>query len=243
LLQADTVLTARTTNPAALAGEARRQMYALFERYYCATSRVRFEADLEAKDTVILLEDGAREIFGFTTLAVGPARVGARNLRVVFSGDTIVDPRHWGSQALAFAWIREIGRIYAEEPATPLYWLLIVKGHRTYRYLTAFGLEFVPHWSGRNRADLVALRDDLARDRFGRDYDAAAGVVKFTPARERLADAVAEASEREQARPDVRHFLKVNPGYRLGHELVCLCELSAANMKPLTRRLFLKGVG
>ena len=53
-----------------------------------------------------------------------------------YSGDTIVDKEHWGQQQLARAWISRIGRIKAEAPDTPLYWFLLVKGHRTFKYLS-----------------------------------------------------------------------------------------------------------
>ena len=49
--------------------------------------------------------------------------------------------------------------------------------------------------------------------------------------------------ERERKRPDVAYFLQCNPGYASGDELVCLCELSTDNMRPLTRRLFVQGMG
>ncbi|MCK7481132.1 MAG: GH3 auxin-responsive promoter family protein [Candidatus Moduliflexus flocculans] len=32
-----------------------------------------------------------------------------------------------------------------------------------------------------------------------------------------------------------------NPGYRIGHELVCVCDVEEENMKPMTLRLFRQG--
>jgi len=217
-------------------------MYTLFERYYLATSPARFERDLDGKDTVFLLYDEHGRLRGFSTLAVWPMEVGGTSIRVVFSGDTIIERAHWGSHAFAFSWIRQIGRIAAAAPLTPLYWLLTVKGHRTYRYLPAFGLDFVPDWRKPDDARLGALRDAIASRRFGADYDRDTGIVRFPRSQGHLAPHWAAVTSRESVRADVRFFLERNPGHVTGDELVCLCELSPANMRPLTGRLFRQGL-
>jgi hypothetical protein len=216
-------------------------MYALFERYYLATSPDLFQSDLADKDTVFLLHDACGRLCGFSTLSTSRTQVGVKPIRIIFSGDTIIDRAHWGSQAFAFAWLRHIGRISLEAPDEPLYWLLIVKGHRTYRYLPAFGLAFTPDWRRPEDQRLEALKHTVAIARFGDAYDPASGLVRYAKSRGHLAAEWATVSEREASRPDVRFFLERNPGYGRGDELVCLCELQAHNMRPLTRRLFLQG--
>ena len=214
-------------------------MYRLFELYYENVSFGAFEGDLRSKQRAILLwADG--EIAGFTTLATSVRRGLGQPLRIVFSGDTIVRRDLWGSPVLTAAWIREIGRTARADPAMPLYWLLIVKGHRTYRLLPAFGLRFVPHWAG-NDQDLARLRDALAAEIFQADYDVAAGVLSFGESRGNLKARWALPSERERRRAEVDFFLKSNPGYLNGDELVCLCPLSPDNMRPYARRLFAQG--
>ena len=47
---------------------ARDAMWGCFEALYADVSRARFERDLDDKDTVILLEDAAGRIQGFSTL-------------------------------------------------------------------------------------------------------------------------------------------------------------------------------
>lgn len=221
----------------------RQAMYALFQRYYQATSLEQFQLDLADKDTVILVRSSSGQLCGFSTLAVSEAQVHGELLRFVFSGDTIIDRPYWGSQAFAFAWIRHIGKITLSQPELPLYWLLIVKGQRTFRYLSAFGLRFVPDWRGPDDARLNTIKHELARARFGRAYDEATGLVRFEQSRGHLSPEWAGVSERELSRPDVRFFLERNPGYVRGDELVCLCELSKDNMRPLTRRIFEQGLG
>ena len=198
--------------------------------------------DLSGKDSVILLRDDTGKVCGFSTLATFPFRHDGRVLRIVFSGDTIIERAYWGSQSFAYAWIRHIGKLARQVPDVPLYWLLIVKGHRTYRYLPAFGLKFVPDWRGNEDSGLMNLRDAVAAARFGAAYDHETGLVRHAPSQGHLAAEYADISGRERKRADVRYFLQRNPGYAQGDELVCLCELAPDNMRPLTRRLFAQGL-
>ncbi len=227
---------------AGLLGEdSRREMYSLFARYYDATTYDRFVGDLSAKDFVLLLFDERSKLRGFSTLEISRTCVLGHEIQVAFSGDTIIEREFWGSQALAFAWLRHIGHESAAAPDLPMLWLLTVKGHRTYRYLPTFGLRFTPDWRRPDQPRLTAMRDALAAGQFGSAYNPATGLVKFPSPRGHLALEWAVPSERERARPDVRYFLEKNPGYAQGDELVCLCHLSEDNMWPLTRRVYRQG--
>jgi hypothetical protein len=242
-LNARSSLTTPQALEVAALGEAdRRAMYALYRRYYDASSWRLFAADLAAKDHALVLRDETGAVQGFSTLAVYERAFGDRAVRVIFSGDTIVDERHWGQQALAFAWLRLAGRIRAARPEVPLYWLLISKGHRTYRYLPAFSRAFHPSPDAATDADLAPLRDFLAHDRFGAAYDATAGVVRFAESRGHLRAEYAEVPEAHRRLPEVAFFLARNPGYARGDELVCVCELCPDALRPLSRRAFLAGM-
>jgi hypothetical protein len=234
--------TPQTLDAASLTQGERRAMFALYERYYDASSWDLFARDLAAKDRVIVLRDEAGALQGFSTLALYERTFAGRRARVIFSGDTIVDESHWGQQALAGAWLAHAGAVKAEQPDVPLYWLLISKGHRTYRYLPTFSLAFHPSPDGPHDPALAALRDFLARDRFGEDFDADAGVVRFPESRGHLRDDFADVPEAHRRLPAVQFFLACNPGYARGDELVCVCELALSNLRPVARRAFASGM-
>jgi hypothetical protein len=235
-------LTARVEAVGELTESLKISMFDLYERYYEATSHHLFVSDLASKDHVILLTDHHGALKGFSTLAVLSFELDGTRRRAIFSGDTIIDHRHWGEHALAFTWIRLIGRLKAQEPAVPLYWFLIVKGHRTYRYLPAFSTSYYPTWTRATPPDAQALMDHLASARFGRAYDPRSGVVAFPSSRGQLRPEWAAVPPEDRRKPEVRFFLGRNPGYASGHELVCLTELSSETLRPLPRRLFLQGL-
>lgn len=210
----------------------------LYLNHYDKSCKARVLSDLVGKHQVLLLYQ-AGALVGFTTIQVYSHDWLGHLVNVVFSGDTVVDRRHWGQQALAFRWIKHLGQIKAGQPDTPLYWFLIVKGHRTFRYLPAFSKSFYPHWA-MDRSDLKPLADALATAKYAEAYDASTGVIRFSESRGQLKKDIAYPTEEELKKPEVRFFLERNPGYLEGHELVCICEVEESNMKPLTRRIFRK---
>ena len=223
---------------AALGEAVKREMASLYLANYDGSSEELFFHDLSSKDEALLVQM-AGKLVGFTTLRFFEREWQTRRILVVYSGDTVVEREHWGQQALAFDWITRMGALKRDRPDLTLYWLLLVKGHRTFRYLPLFAKTFYPHWSV-DRSDLKPLADALASEMFPEDYNPATGVVELRQSRGHLAADIALPSPDEMQKDDVRFFLERNPGYRRGHELVCMCEVEAFNMKPMTLKLFQK---
>lgn len=220
------------------------EIYQLMIAHYDAIKYECFTADLLEKDQVILLLDRDGVIQGFTTFMSYRIEhpVTRTPVRIIYSGDTVIDRRHWGSQALAFEWIYQAGREKARYPRQPLFWFLISKGPRTYRYLSAFSRNYWPHHARQIPENISGLMHALAARRFGRNYHPIKGVVHFPVSRGHLRRELAEVDAVERQRPEVEFFLRINPGYTRGDELVCLTELAPTNLKPLSKRIFEKGL-
>jgi len=214
----------------------RSEIARLYLSYYDGSDEEQVFADLENKTQVLVLYC-EKSLVGFTTLQLYDFEWQGLLVQIIYSGDTVVHHAHWGQQALAFAWIENLGKLKRDRPDVPLYWFVILKGHRTYKFLPAFGKSFYPHWSI-DRSDLKPLADALALEKFGSAYSPRTGIVKFAESRGHLSYEFACPSESEKQKEAVRFFLEINPGYVLGHELVCLCEISEDNMRPLTKRIF-----
>ena len=216
-------------------------MYALFERYYDGVTYAQFQTDFTGKSHVIELrdDDGLR---GFSTVALIEFTCDGVTRRAIFSGDTIIDHRYWGEQALPLAFCRFAGEVHAAQPDTPLYWFLISKGYRTYRYLPIFSREYYPRRGVTTPTGEQACLDQLAHERFGAHYDATRGTLHFPVSHGHLKPEWADVRDTIGTRPDVRFFLERNPGYRNGDELVCLTRLIPGNLRSYARRAFLQGM-
>ena len=210
---------------AELTAEQSAAMLALLQANFEGVTAQQFGDDLAGKNWVILLEDHAKEVRGFSTLLVYESAVVPS--RVVYSGDTIVDRSAWGSNALARTWLEAVRQLRAD------YWLLITSGFRTYRFLPVFWREFWPRFDCPQRP---ALLDALARERFNSHYKPATGVVHLaTP--QILLNGLKEIPASRLADPHVAFFAQSNPGHANGDELVCLCPLTPANQTLIGRRL------
>lgn len=215
-------------------------MYVLYAAYYMESSPERFVADLAAKDYVIeLMEGGA--LRGFSTLALIEFRAAGAARRAIYSGDTIIEHRFWGEQALATAFCRFAGATKAVDPVTPLYWFLITKGHRTYRYLSAFSREYHPNPAGPMTPLAAECISVLARAKFGAAWRPQSGIVRFERSQGQLRPEWTVPRPTLMLRPEVRYFLERNPGHASGDELCCLAELAAPNLRSYARRAFLEG--
>ena len=211
------------------------QMQQLMHAHYEGVSEGRFLADLQAKQWVILLWDHGT-LCGFSTQVLFDHSLAGRCVKILFSGDTIIDKTHWGSLALPVAWGRLMLSLHAANPDTKLYWLLTSKGYKTYRFLSVFFHEFHPSCVSPTPAFEQALLSSIATQRFGKRFDNAAGILRAEPGAQRLREGIADIDDKHLRDPHVAFFQKLNPGHRRGDELVCLARFHPDNLTPYIRR-------
>ena len=217
-------------------------MYELYSRYYGSCDFNRFSRDLLEKDFVILLRNLSGKLCGFTTLMVIKFEYDGVRRIALFSGDTIIHHDYWGTQVLSLSWCRLAGFIKSQHPGTPLYWFLIVKGYRTYRYLPLFAKTFYPTRRNRTPPDIQAMMDLLASRKFGDAYIRGKGIVQFESSQGHLNGTWADVPEHVSSHPEVLFFLERNPGYIKGDELVCFTELTESNRRSHALRAIKEAV-
>jgi hypothetical protein len=217
-------------------------MFGVYARLYTRVSEHDFLRDLDEKPWVLLLREGpGGPIRGFTTILLLDTRVHGESLRVVFSGDTGIDPAFWGGQALVKAWARFMGVLLAQDRGRRMFWFLISKGYRTYLYLPLFFHEFYPRVDTPTppfERDVIATLGAL---KYPGDFNPATGVVEFAESHGHLQPVLADTPTHRREHPHVRFFLERNPGFARGNELVCVAEISPDNMRGPARRMLLEG--
>jgi hypothetical protein len=211
------------------------RLYELFATYYLQVDRNVFDHDQAEKDWVLLLQDTEKIVRGFTTLKIYDLEMDGRRVRVVFSGNTIIERECWGEQELVRTWCRFMAGLKQERPALPLYWFLICSGYRTYLYLPLFYSEFYPRYDCPTPEPQQRIIDALGRMKFAGEYRQ--GVVRVRRPRECLQPELGVPDSHKLRNPHVAFFLKKNPGYLTGDELVCITEFSLENTKRLAHRI------
>jgi hypothetical protein len=213
-------------------------MFAVMKRHYEQVCRTDFETDLAEKQWVILLHESTHgTVRGFSTQMLLEMTVDGQPVRALFSGDTIVDRAHWAQNPLAQIWGRFALSLMDADDAIPLYWFLITKGYKTYRFLPVFFHEFYPRYDARTPAWAARVITALASHKFPGAYDAAAGIVRADDASCRLRSDVAQLTSRRLRDPHIHFFAERNPGHRQGDELCCVAPLTRENFTPAAYRV------
>lgn len=228
----------------------RDQMFSLYETYYDATHRDRFESDLAEKDAVVVIRRKGG-IIGFSTFLVREQRIDGQPIHYLFSGDTVLHSASWGDPVLLRAWFRAAGAVKARIGDDRLFWFSIMMGHRTFRILPNFFRDFVPaidppeHSTSSARpgvARLERIRNAIAKTRYGAHFDPATGLIDFGPSQGHLRQEWAGVEETATRNRFAAFFLRANPHHYRGVELACLAEFDMANLKRYGANSFAEGL-
>jgi hypothetical protein len=212
-----------------------KEMFQLLAQHFDGVTSEQFARDLAEKNLALLLQRGGR-LVGFSTLLAYAAKWDGTPVNVIYSGDTIVAPEAWGTTALPRAWVAGVEALRASLPPRKCFWLLLTSGFRTYRFLPVFWRKFFPCFDTPTPPEIQRLLDQLSRERFGSQFDAPAGIVRFTSPQELRAGLERIPAGRELD-PHTAFFLERNPGHARGDELVCLTELCPDNLTAAGRRM------
>ena len=198
-------------------------MERLYREFYVGADEADFRHDLAEKNYAILLRGTG--VCGFSTMKL----VEVAGMRVLFSGDTVVETSQRGQWGLAGGFghmIKFVERMFPDETA---YWFLISKGARTYRFLPTFFRRYVPGPVA--DADLSARLARVASALYPREYNPATGVLHFVGKKDRLRGDLLRM-DTESVR-----FRALNPGWMNGDELCCLAPLATDNLNRLGLRV------
>lgn len=219
----------------ALTAGDKTRMFSLMTAHYENVKEDKFLKDLAEKDSVLFLYDEADEIQGFTTFMLMKSGVNGHTIQALYSGDTIIDKAFWGQREL-FRVFGGLFRHYLEDRQEPIYWFLMTKGIRTYMLLPLFFESFYPNCATAIPQEYQALKDRLARQKFGEFYLKERGIVRVEPKADRLQCELACIPEHKLKNPHVRFFTEQNPGYVDGDELVCIAQISGDNLTRVGKR-------
>lgn len=206
------------------------RMFSLMDQSYNNVSMELFLADLDKKKYIGLIRDPEEKIQGFTTFAVMKMGSRAQKYGIIFSGDTIIAPEHWGTQVLMKGWCETVGSIVAQKRDITWYWYLLSKGHRTYLYLPFFFSTYYPSLNPSKRdKEYMQIADEVSKVLYPTYWKKDQGVIEFTDSHGELVPELAEATFKKSKSSLVQFFLEKNPQFYKGNELVCITEISPEN--------------
>ncbi|MBI2520389.1 MAG: hypothetical protein HYV97_08220 [Bdellovibrio sp.] len=221
----------------------KKEMFDLYFRYFENVTLDIFLDHISHKSHVIILTDQrSHTIKGFCTCMVIKLNLAGENILGVFTGDTIIEKSHWGEQELVRAFTYYCGQIAALHKQEAIYWLLISKGYKTYRFLPVFTKKFYPNHSNIFPDSLKQIRNALASHLYPEEFDPNTDLITFKNKIGNLRLGVGDINEIRLQDPDIEFFAKKNPEHMLGVELACLAKLCSSNLKSIAKTYFEKGL-
>jgi hypothetical protein len=231
-----THIMSQTKKVAACSEHEKETFYRLLCQSFLRVSWSDFMRDFQEKDAVMILrkEHDEGEIVGWSTLMVLTLSLPDQEVKGIFSGDTAVLPEYRSSTGLGVELSRYFMHVREQFPQHTVYYILISKGWRTYKIIPFFFKEFSPRYDKPTSACDKAVMDAFGKMKYPRHYNPATGVITFTPQRLKpeSVDAIPVKLDAH-----TQFFLRCNPGYLDGHELVCVAKVSPDNFTNALKRL------
>ncbi|OUS29000.1 hypothetical protein A9Q99_10330 [Gammaproteobacteria bacterium 45_16_T64] len=199
------------------------EMHEVFVKYYNNADFETFVSDIYKKQHVLLITDReTNRIVGFSTLAVFDLEYKGKKAYGIFSGDTILEKKYWGSRRWQFTWAMFFLRIKLKNPLTPFFWLLISKGYKTYLLLANNFVNYYPRIDHED-SDLANLVDAYCNKLYPEYYNQEDKILDFGNQYQNLKDGVAEIiDDLKTTQPKIHFFEEKNPEWRRGTELPCV---------------------
>lgn len=218
-----------------------QRMYEIFSQYYGNTDMPTFIRDFNKKTGVFLVRaKGDKRVVGFSTVALMDLDMGGRTVKGVFSGDTIIEREYWGGRALQFRFFLYLLGIVLRNPLTPVFWLLISKGYKTYLLLANNFFRFYPNPDG-SCTEYQPMVQEYCERLFPGCYDAERELLDFGDQYQHLNDDVAGITPEMCDRfRNIAFFEQRNPTWRRGTELPCIGRASVADIFPYIMRFLRK---
>jgi hypothetical protein len=211
------------------------RMFGLMTEHYEGVDRRRFLGDLEEKQGCMVLSDRDGTIWGFSSYVFLHTTYDGDAVCTLFSGDTVIDGRHWGSPQLFRTFAGLLSLMLRRHSDRSCWWFLLTQGIRTYLMLPLGFHTFVPRYDMCATEREVRLLSHLGRLKCGKDFDPETGIVRSRGYY--LKEEYAPSQQRRAGNPHLRFFLERNPGHRRGDELACLCPIRPDNFRRRTAEM------
>lgn len=212
------------------------QLFNLIDTHFDGVTIKQFQADLDEKKYVIIIENENKTICGFSTIDYYAVQFETKTINVIYSGDTIIAREAWGSSALFRSWINSVWDLHQREGEGDLYWFLVTSGFRTYRLLPLFWKCFWTRCDQKTPPRIQSLMQQLASEKFGDQYDPSTNIIRFKHPQKLKGDLVT-VPETRRKNPHVDYFLIANPNHHQGDELVNLALLTPENLTAAGQRM------
>ena len=233
---------AQIQDPKTLNSQELNEMFSLFEKNYDNTCFQRFTRKFKQEATHIILirESRTKAIIGFQRFQIMNTQYKGKNYILFYSGTVIKDARYYGEKSLPKATSKLFMKTRFAHPRSKLIFVAMFNGWKTFLYVHRF-LPCFPYAKQSSLGNSVAkgLLQHVGLTLYGEEnYDTKSNIV-HRAGQENLfkEDEIAQLPKNYREIPELAWFVKNNPNYRSGDEILSICELSYSLLFKATLRL------
>lgn len=204
-------------------------MFELLCLCFVEVERTVFDKDIQEKDRVVLLyKDNL--LVGFSTFTLRPEiDIENRSASILCSGDTIIDPKHWGSSALGRTLIQSAWELHQQSKRESFWWLLITSGPRTWGVLPTFFKNFYPHPNHPKNSVVTEWTRKLCEARWPGRQDSATEIIRLLHP-QKLRPPLDTIPTSRSLNNGVRWYVSINSGWCNGDELPSVVQIHPSNL-------------
>jgi hypothetical protein len=203
----------------------KKEMFTLFEQYYDHVDYSRFIEHLQEKTHLfVFLEKTSKKVIGFSTIFRKSIPQIAKG-DFLFSGDTVIHEDYWGNKMLQKSFFWFIIESKLRSPFSPVYWMLMSKGVKTYMMMRKNFHESYPNYQRSTPGVFQNVQDKFYKLKFGQDYDQDKGLILFKEKIGSIKSTLTPPSEKVLKSMDAEFFFKANSNFLEGDELACVAEI------------------
>jgi hypothetical protein len=211
------------------------EVWRLTQAYY-DTDRDFVETRLKAHSRLGLIRShAAGELVGMASVDVYEEAFRGRRLAVIFTSHVLLREAHRGRNLIQRLGLRVFLQARLRYPLLPIYWFFDTFSYKSYLLLSRNLREYWPRHDRPTPTWERALMAHLSERMYGADWRPEQGIVARSGRKRLRAEAAPLDGEISRA-PDLRFFVRANPGHAEGDMLVCLCPLSLGNWSGVAWR-------
>lgn len=201
------------------------ELYSIYKEYYSHANKKRFLDEINQADLVMLVFCGETDVIvGFSTLRHMVLDINSQKVFGTFPGDTVIKKEYWGGQSLGIELGIQVLKQKIKHFPKKYYLFLISKGYKTYLLLANNFTCYFPRQNVNTPLHHQHIMDSYADKLYGDLYHKEKGVIEFEGVHDSVKRGVADIDSQMLQNPKIAYFVKMNPDYRKGTELVCLGE-------------------
>lgn len=202
-------------------------MYQLMDSFYENITPKEFLRTLAQKDYIFLVKDQFESIQAFTTLQLLHIPGRKQKVHGILAGDIITHKNYVEDRNIfTDAWMEYQLR---QKKQKDLYIFLTCKDYWTFKIFQESFAHCYPNKKEEMPLQIKGLINSFGEYYYSQEYESATGIIKHSCFPRKIKESRMKKMEKALSEEERAFFVRRNPEYKKGYDLICIAELPVEN--------------